>query len=101
VRAKIGEFRGVARITLIGALEPSVDLRLGALKGATDRLQGVSFRLGRLEHAYDLAKLKEDRTVRGQFVQDVLAAGLPDEETRSILATGLRALDGRADLGAI
>ena len=89
------------RAALIGALEPSVDLRLSSLQSAADRLQGVSFRLGKLAHAYDLAKLKEDRTVRGQFVQDLLAAGLPHDEARAVLATGLRALDGRADLGAL
>ena len=82
-------------------LEPSVDLRLSDLQSAADRLQGVSFRLDKLRHAYDLAKLAEDRTVRGQFVQDVLAAGLSEAETQTILATGLRALDGRADLGAV
>jgi exonuclease SbcD len=101
VRATLGDFRGVARIGLVGALEPSVDLRLSALQTAAERLQGVSFRLDRLEHAYDLAKLIQDRTVRGQFVQDVLAAGLPDAESQAILATGLRALEGRADLGAV
>jgi exonuclease SbcD len=101
VRTTLGEFRGVARITLVGALEPSVDLRLSDLQAAAERLQGVAFRLGQLRHAYDMARLHEDRTVRGQFVQDVLAAGLPEAETRAVLATGLRALDGRADLGAI
>ncbi len=101
VRTTVGEFRGVARITLIGSLEPSVDLRLSDLYAATERLQGSSFRLGKLQHAYDLSRLVEDRTVRGQFVQEVLASGLPEGEIRSILATGLRALDGRADLGAV
>jgi hypothetical protein len=37
-------------------------------------------------------------TVRGQFVRDVLAAGLPSDEQRRVVITGLRALDGRADL---
>jgi DNA repair exonuclease SbcCD nuclease subunit len=101
VRVTLGDFRGVARVTLAGALEPSVDLRLSSLESTADRLQGVAFRLGKLDHAYDLAKLAGDKTVRGQFVKDVLAAGLPESETRAVLATGLRALDGRADLGAV
>jgi DNA repair protein SbcD/Mre11 len=101
VRMTVGGFRDVARITLVGALEPSVDLRMSDLHAAVEHLQGASFRLSKLQHAYDLTKLAEDRTVRGQFVKDVLAAGLPDSEMRLILATGLRALDGRADLGTV
>ena len=49
--------------------------------------------------AYDIEALRRERTVRGQFVRDVLAAAdLDDEQRRRVLVTGLRALDGRDDL---
>jgi DNA repair exonuclease SbcCD nuclease subunit len=98
VHATLADFAGVARVTLFGTLEPSVDLRLADLYRAAPRLEALSFRVGELHVAYDLAKLALDRTVRGQFVQDVLAAGLREDDQQAILATGLRALDGRADL---
>jgi exonuclease SbcD len=98
IRASVKDFQGVARITLRGTLEPTVDLRLADLHAAVPRLQSLSIRAGQIDVAYDLAKLAEDRTVRGQFVQDVLAAEMPEDERRAILITGLRALAGRADL---
>lgn len=52
-------------------------------------------RLGAVHVDYDIAALAKERTVRGRFVRDVLAAGdLDDERRRRVLLTGLRALDG-------
>jgi hypothetical protein len=36
--------------------------------------------------------------VRGQFVQDVMAADFDDDRRRRVLHIGLRALEGRTDL---
>jgi hypothetical protein len=48
--------------------------------------------------AYDLARIEQELTVRGQFVRDVQASQLPPQERQRVIVTGLRALDGRADL---
>ena len=55
-------------------------------------------RAGRIGLGYDLDAIAAETTVRGQFVRDALQE-LGDEETRrKIVLTGLRALEGRADL---
>jgi DNA repair exonuclease SbcCD nuclease subunit len=87
---------GVARVTLTGTLERQVDLRLDDLESLQD---GLVVRVGLLAVAYDLDAIAAEKTVRGQFVRDVRAAeDLDDDERRRILATGLRAFEGRADL---
>ena len=48
--------------------------------------------------AYDFESLRKENTVRGQFVDDVLRAELPEEDRRAVLVTGLRALESRSDL---
>jgi hypothetical protein len=53
-------------------------------------------RLGRVSVAYDFDRLEAERTVRGQFVHDVMAnSGLSEDQRRKVLVTGLRAFDGR------
>jgi hypothetical protein len=47
---------------------------------------------------YDLARIAQEPTVRGQFVRDVQAGGLAPEECERVIVTGLRGLDGRCDL---
>ena len=61
-------------------------------------LEAACFRLGEITLDYDFARISEEQTVRGQFVQDVLAADLTDSDRQAILVTGLRALEGRGDL---
>jgi DNA repair protein SbcD/Mre11 len=97
VRAAIGNFRGVGRLTLRGALAASVDLSLEDLKPAVSPLEAACFRLD-VHVDYDFRQIEKEPTVRGQFVQDVLAAGLAEADERAILVTGLRALDRREDL---
>lgn len=46
-----------------------------------------------IRHAFALDELAEEPTVRGQFVRDVLAAPLADDERQRVLSMGLRALD--------
>jgi len=48
---------------------------------------------------YDHARLAKERSVRGQFVRDVMAAtNLSEPEKHSIMRAGLLALDGHDDL---
>jgi hypothetical protein len=47
--------------------------------------------------SYDLEAIHAEATVRGEFARDTLAI-TDDERRRKVLITGLRALEGRADL---
>jgi exonuclease SbcD len=93
----VAALTGVVRLTLIGEVGPDVDLRLqdlAALRPA--HLDALLPRLGSVTVAYDFDRLKDEPTVRGQFVRDVMAAeSLTDDQHRKVLITGLRALDGR------
>ena len=48
-----------------------------------------------------MESIRQEPTVRGQFVRDVLDSDLADDEKRRVVVTGLRALDGRTDLDAL
>ena len=91
--------RGVARLTVEGELHSDVDLRGGDLRRTLlEFFDAVQVRFGPLRAGYDIEGIGQEQTVRGQFVRDVLAASLPEDETRRVLAAGLRALEGRTDL---
>ena len=69
---------------------------------ARQRSELVSYRFVSLRSAYAIEQIAQEQTVRGQFVRDVLAAGgLPEDQRRRVLITGLRAFDGRPDLEVI
>jgi DNA repair exonuclease SbcCD nuclease subunit len=89
---------GTVRATLVGDVEPQVSLLAADLQGTADHLEGVVFRLEHVGVALDLEALAREPTVRGQFVQDVMAADLDDDRRRRVLHIGLRALEGRTDL---
>ena len=90
---------GVVRLTVDGELHPDADLREEDLRLALlDSFDAVQVRFGAVHAGYDIEEIGGEQTVRGQFVRDVLAAGLSEDETRRVLATGLRALEGRTDL---
>jgi hypothetical protein len=55
-------------------------------------------RYGAVRVAYDLQQIRNEQTVRGEFVRNVLASGLASDEQQQVLITGLRALDGHRDL---
>jgi DNA repair exonuclease SbcCD nuclease subunit len=76
LRTSLNGFTGVARITLSGIVAPSVDLHPDDLHMAASTLEAASFRVGDIEVAYDFARIAEEPTVRGKFVQDVLSADL-------------------------
>ncbi|MGB8021224.1 MAG: metallophosphoesterase [Candidatus Nanopelagicales bacterium] len=99
VEAGIADLTGIVRVTVSGEVGPDVDIDLADLRGLGRHLDGLVTRLGSISVAYDLDRLAEEPTVRGQFVRDVRAApGLDEDTRRRVLITGLRALSGRADL---
>jgi DNA repair exonuclease SbcCD nuclease subunit len=89
---------GTVRATLVGDVEPQVSLTASDLHGTAEHLETVIFRLERVGVALDLDALAQEPTVRGQFVQDVMAADFDDDRRRRVLHIGLRALEGRTDL---
>lgn len=89
---------GAVRVTLQGELQPQVDLTLSDVERAAPWMEAVVARFGDVRDAYDFESIAEEPTVRGQFVADVLDAGLADADRRKVLVTGLRALEGRTDL---
>lgn len=102
--AALRELDGVARVTVTGELSADVDLHLPAdlsLHGlglGQSGLEAVVVRTAGVRTAYDLEAIKTEATVRGEFVRDVLDAGLDEDERQRVLTVGLRALDGRDDL---
>lgn len=92
---------GVARLTLEGELGVEVDVRPGDLADVAPHMEAVIVRTGALSVGYDFVSIAGEPTVRGQFVRDVVAAQLPEDERRRVLVCGLRALDGREDLEVV
>ena len=93
---------GVARLTVKGDLDPALDFNENALRDALGSFfESVRIRSGDLRPGYDVEAIRREPTVRGQFVNDVLDAGLDAREERRVLITGLHALDGRNDLDVL
>ncbi len=97
-RAELAGLHGLARVTLSGALATQVDLKLEDVRALNTELDGIVARVKELHPAYDLETIAREQTVRGQFVRDVRAGVMPDDERERVLTVGLRALDGRTDL---
>lgn len=89
---------GLARLIVGGTLEPSVDLREPDLRYVLREFDAVKVQITNLRAGYDIEDIRHEQTVRGQFVNEVMAAGLSPDDERRVLTTGLRALDGRSDL---
>lgn len=90
---------GYARLTLAGELAPDVDLQTVDFEDLPNGLDSPPIiRFGSVTVAYDLARIGQEPTVRGQFVRDVQASPLSLDERQRVIVTGLRALDGRDDL---
>ena len=98
VAAAIAGLGGCVRVTLTGDLPPSVELELGELTRVGAHLDALVVRTERLGVAYDLEALAQEATVRGQFVRDAQQRIVDAEQRRRVVLTGLRALEGRADL---
>ena len=94
----VADLEGVARLTVHGEVEPTLDIRESDLRSAMSGCDAVQIRVEDLRPGYDIEAIRSEHTVRGQFVTDVLASGLSAEEERRVIVSGLRALDGRSDL---
>ena len=95
---RIDGLSGFARLTVRGSVAPEVSFTESDLRDAMGAFDAVQIRQGPLRAGYDFEALRVEPTVRGQFVADVLDAGLDPAEERRVLTTGLRALEGRRDL---
>lgn len=90
---------GAVRMTVSGEMDPGIELHEDELRDfLLPQFEAAQIRRGQLRAGYDLDAIRQEHTVRGQFVNDVLDAGLSEDEQRRVLITGLRALDGRDDL---
>jgi exonuclease SbcD len=97
VGAELSGMAGFVRVTLVGEVEPSLELDLGDLRRLGGHLDGLVLRVGDLSTAYDLREIEQEASVRGQFARST--SGIEDVELRRrVLLTGLRALEGRRDL---
>lgn len=101
VREAIVGIRGFGRVTLNGDLASDIDLRPGDVSSVESSLESLVVAPGELRVAYNFESIASEQTVRGEFVREVSAQNLPQEEKRRILVTGLRALDGRDDLEVV
>ena len=101
VVAALARCDGLARVTLTGELAVEVDLRPADLCRPPANIGALVVRADGISVAYDLEAIALEPTVRGQFVRDVGADEMPDDERRRVLVTGLRALDGRHDLEVV
>ena len=95
---KVDGRSGYLRLRVSGEMNASMELGQSDLEGELTGFAAVQIDTGGIRPAYDFDALVEEQTVRGQFVRDVRDAGLPDDERRRVLVTGLRALEGREDL---
>ena len=94
----LASLSGFARVILSGEPPEDIDLRPRELSLVDYGLDSVLVEVGAVHVAYDLDLIREEPTVRGEFVREVSNQEIPEDEKRRILVTGLRALDGRDDL---
>jgi DNA repair exonuclease SbcCD nuclease subunit len=98
VATAVAGLEGCARVTLEGEVGPAARVDARDLARLGEHLDGLVLRIGQLGVAYDLAAIHGEQTVRGQFVRDAEEAIEDPELRRRVVLTGLRALEGRADL---
>ena len=98
IAERVDGLAGFARLTVLGSVAPEVSFTEHDLRDAMGAFDAVQIRQGALRAGYDFEALRAEPTVRGQFVADVLDAGLDPAEERRVLTIGLRALEGRRDL---
>jgi exonuclease SbcD len=97
IAMEIAPLSGSVRVTLGGEVPPELPVDARALVELGAHLDGFVVRIAALVPSYDLEAIHAEATVRGQFARDTLE--ITDEERRrKVLITGLRALEGRADL---
>ena len=92
---------GTIRLTVTGEVGVDLELTPADLEPMVADLDAHVIRFQAVRPAYDLDALADEATVRGQFVRDARTAELDPDILRRVLATGLRALDGRSDLEVV
>jgi DNA repair exonuclease SbcCD nuclease subunit len=96
VTAVVGSLRGSVRVTLTGTVAHTVRVDGAELAGLGGHLDGLVIR-NRMSVGYDLEAIREEATVRGQFLRSALE--IPDpERRRRVILLGLRAFEDRAEL---
>ena len=98
VQAALAPLAGCVRVTVEGELAPGASLDVAELHRLGDHLEGLVVRAGDVRVGHDVEAIAAESTVRGQFVRDATEQIADPEERRRIVLTGLRALEGRADL---
>lgn len=98
---ELGEFTGCVRVTVSGEVAAEVEVSLADIERSAPQAMAVIARAGVLTTSYDIESLQAENTVRGEFVTDVLSTDLPEGLKQKIVVTGLRALEGRADLEVV
>lgn len=101
LKALVARLGGVIRLTVSGEIEPNAVLDEADLRDCLAGFDAYQINTAGLRTGYDLDAIAQEPTVRGEFVRDVRQEGLPPDETRRIIVTGLRALDGRNDLDVL
>lgn len=101
ITSTLGARKGIVRLCLKGEVQPTVSLDLATLRYVTRNLEFAQFDTHDMRTAYDFDAISAEKTVRGQFVRDVMDASMEEDERRRVLVTGLRALAGRDDLEVI
>jgi len=97
VEAALAPLHGCVRATLTGEVPPAVQVDLRELARLGEHLDGLVLRSA-VATGYSLDEIAAEATVRGQFVRGAAAEIEDLELRRRVILTGLRALEGRADL---
>lgn len=101
LEAEISYLSGFARLTVTGELVSTIDIHKSDLRDRLRNFEAAQIVFGDLRPSYNLELIRQESTVRGQFVSDVLDSDLADDEKRRVVVTGLRALEGRTKLEVI
>ena len=101
VKTEISSLSGFARLTVKGEIASTIDIHESDLRDRLNNLEAVQIVFGDLRPTYNMESIRQESTVRGQFVRDVLDSDLAEGEKRRVVVTGLRALEGRTDLEVI
>jgi hypothetical protein len=97
----LGGRKGSVKLCLNGEIQPTVSLDMATLRYVTRDLEFAQFDTQGMRTAYDFSAIGDEKTVRGQFVRDVMGASMDEDERQRVLVTGLRALAGHHDLEVI
>ena len=101
LEAKASSRSGFVRLTVRGEHAPTIDINESDLRDRLNNFEAAKIVFGDLRPTYNLESIRQEPTVRGQFVRDVFGSELAEEEKRRVVVTGLRALEGRTELEVV